>query len=398
MLGKLRDGLSQGWLNAWPGRWRRSAPTSPSCGKLRHGCANRGWLNGAPGRWRRSTPTSGQYGASNKAVRWPDVGRRVDLSRRLTSGLIVLQAAAEADSLLSRPKRNRALGVRDQGRSAAHTASDGKVFRKVAKTAELPSLYALRHTYVSHLIATNAPITYIAAQVGHSKVTTTLTYYAHLSRTATGGTSSRDGAGARGGHSCAGCARCGGRCRDPADEDDGESAAPGHQFGTRSESGAPGVSEAPDFNGGPSRTRTVDPLIKSPALHKRTGAEQHERTGTYEPAGARDLRLRAHESGCVGTNLEPEPAVQAPLLRQRGTRLASPSRRAQRASTYRDIRAYVYARYGFSPRTGWIAHVKELNGLTLRPTHNRYGAMRIDHCPPERRAAIEEVLRHFGIL
>jgi hypothetical protein len=108
--------------------------------------------------------------------------------------------------------------------------------------------------------------------------------------------------------------------------------------------------------------------------------------------------LRAHESGCVGTNLEPEPAVQAPLLRQRGTRLASPSHRAQRASTYRDIRAYVYARYGFSPRTGWIAHVKELNGLTLRPTHNRHGAMRIDHCPPERRAAIEEVLRHFGIL
>jgi integrase len=58
-----------------------------------------------------------------------------------------------------------------------------KTFRKVAKAAELPAdltLYNLRHSYVSHLIATHAPITYIANQVGHSKVTTTLTYYAHL--------------------------------------------------------------------------------------------------------------------------------------------------------------------------------------------------------------------------
>ena len=35
-----------------------------------------------------------------------------------------------------------------------------------------------------------------------------------------------------------------------------------HHFGTRSESGAPDVSEAPDLIGGPSRTRTLDPLIK----------------------------------------------------------------------------------------------------------------------------------------
>jgi len=37
----------------------------------------------------------------------------------------------------------------------------------------------------------------------------------------------------------------------------------GHQSGTKRKSGAPGVSEAPDSNGGPSRTRTLDPLIKS---------------------------------------------------------------------------------------------------------------------------------------
>jgi len=35
-----------------------------------------------------------------------------------------------------------------------------------------------------------------------------------------------------------------------------------HHVGTTSESGTPDVSEVPDF-GGPSRTRTLDPLIKS---------------------------------------------------------------------------------------------------------------------------------------
>jgi hypothetical protein len=36
----------------------------------------------------------------------------------------------------------------------------------------------------------------------------------------------------------------------------------GHQLGAKYKSGAPGVLEAPDKTGGPSRTRTLDPLIK----------------------------------------------------------------------------------------------------------------------------------------
>ena len=71
---------------------------------------------------------------------------------------------------------------------------------------------------------------------------------------------------------------------------------------------------------------------------------------------------------------------------------------ASHRSTYGEIRAYVYARHGFSPRTGWIAHVKELCGLTLRPAHNRPGTARVDTCPPERRAAVEDALRHFGVI
>lgn len=49
------------------------------------------------------------------------------------------------------------------------------------KAAELPNfrLYDLRHTFASLPLAQNAPITYVAAQLGHAKPTTTLQWYAH---------------------------------------------------------------------------------------------------------------------------------------------------------------------------------------------------------------------------
>jgi len=42
-------------------------------------------------------------------------------------------------------------------------------------TAGLPRhrLYDLRHTFATHLLADRAPITYVAAQLGHRKPTTT---------------------------------------------------------------------------------------------------------------------------------------------------------------------------------------------------------------------------------
>jgi len=96
--------------------------------------------------------------------------------------------------------------------------------------------------------------------------------------------------------------------------------------------------------------------------------------------------------------VEPVPPDASPFIERR-PRAATSRPQERPAITYRDIRAYVYARHSFSPRTGWIAHVKELNGLLLRPTHNRRGAAaRIDACPPERQAAIVDALRHFGIL
>jgi len=40
-------------------------------------------------------------------------------------------------------------------------------------------LYDLRHTFATHLLADRAPITYVAAPLGHRKPTTTPAFYAH---------------------------------------------------------------------------------------------------------------------------------------------------------------------------------------------------------------------------
>ena len=56
-----------------------------------------------------------------------------------------------------------------------------KAFRALLQVAGLPRfrLYDLRHTFATHLLAQGAPLTYVAAQLGHTKPTTTLAWYAH---------------------------------------------------------------------------------------------------------------------------------------------------------------------------------------------------------------------------
>jgi hypothetical protein len=63
--------------------------------------------------------------------------------------------------------------------------------------------------------------------------------------------------------------------------------------------------------------------------------------------------------------------------------------------TYSEIQKFVQRHHGFVPKTTWITHVKALRGLPTRRAANR---RRVVPCPPEKREAIEEALRHFGLL
>jgi integrase len=137
-----------------------------------------------------------------------------------------------------------------------------KAFKRALKDAKLPAfrLYDLRHTYASLLLAERAPITYVAAQLGHANASTTLRYYARwipskgerwadlLDRVATTVKNTVTSAA----------------------EDLAE--AVGSILGTKKwnqkEIGDSGAPEVPDLIGGPSRTRTLDPLIKSQLLYQ----------------------------------------------------------------------------------------------------------------------------------
>ena len=155
----------------------------------------------------------------------------------------------------------------DVAREAGPEAIPGPADCLVAAGLPRFRLYDLRHSYASHLIAERADIAYVANQLGHAKMTTTLLFYAHwfpkgdrryieqMERVRAAATP----------------------LKPPTAHDDVTAVldtyeAPNrgswHHFGTTKKSGAPDLSEAPDFVGGPSRTRTLDPLIKSQLLYQ----------------------------------------------------------------------------------------------------------------------------------
>ena len=67
-------------------------------------------------------------------------------------------------------------------------------------------------------------------------------------------------------------------------------------------------------------------------------------------------------------------------------------------ATYKDIAAWVKERYGFSIKTCWIAHCKELYGLPVGTAPNRQGEGRTNPCPTDKQPAIRAAFQHFGML
>lgn len=67
--------------------------------------------------------------------------------------------------------------------------------------------------------------------------------------------------------------------------------------------------------------------------------------------------------------------------------------------TYNQITDWVFQNHGFKPKSCWIAHVKELSGLSVPPAHNRNSLQnRRIPCPNEKQEPIKSALRNFGII
>jgi hypothetical protein len=66
--------------------------------------------------------------------------------------------------------------------------------------------------------------------------------------------------------------------------------------------------------------------------------------------------------------------------------------------TYSMLEKFVQRHHGFIPTPAWINHVKVVWGLPTHRAANRAGrSRRVVPCPPEKREAIEQALRHFGL-
>jgi hypothetical protein len=65
--------------------------------------------------------------------------------------------------------------------------------------------------------------------------------------------------------------------------------------------------------------------------------------------------------------------------------------------TYREIQDYVKQKYDFVPKTCWIAHMKEVCGLSVSKAWSRSGERKYP-CPAEKREAIKDAFRHFNMI
>ncbi len=107
--------------------------------------------------------------------------RRVDMSQELARAFRRLEVDRAEEKLRRGVKTLPPWVFCSEAGTALDLYNVARVFKRVLKAASLPNfrLYDLRHTFASLLLAQNAPITYVAAQLGHAKPTTTLQWYAH---------------------------------------------------------------------------------------------------------------------------------------------------------------------------------------------------------------------------
>ncbi|MED4206649.1 hypothetical protein [Neobacillus mesonae] len=67
-------------------------------------------------------------------------------------------------------------------------------------------------------------------------------------------------------------------------------------------------------------------------------------------------------------------------------------------ATYRQIQEYIKEKHGYSAKTCWIAHMKEVCGLNPRISPNRHSpTSRVHPCPEARQQDIKQAFQYFNM-
>jgi hypothetical protein len=71
----------------------------------------------------------------------------------------------------------------------------------------------------------------------------------------------------------------------------------------------------------------------------------------------------------------------------------------RKKATYKEIQQYIKRKYGFTVKSCWIAHAKEIFGLNPKISHRRLSRYkRVVPCPIEKLPAIEDAFKHFKMI
>jgi hypothetical protein len=70
-----------------------------------------------------------------------------------------------------------------------------------------------------------------------------------------------------------------------------------------------------------------------------------------------------------------------------------------RGDRYKDIQAWILKNKGYTIKSCWIAHVKEICGVPMRQATNRISkTRRAQPCPSDKIPVIKRALKHVGII
>jgi len=67
-------------------------------------------------------------------------------------------------------------------------------------------------------------------------------------------------------------------------------------------------------------------------------------------------------------------------------------------ATYKEIQKYIKEKYGFIPKTCWIADIKNQYGLTTRVSPNRKSEKRLHPCPKNKKKFLIQAFHHFEMI